>query len=100
MPVLPVSMGPSGSITVDHKETFTLYVYTLPGAACAVSEPTYGTRDLGTAPGTTPAFSVSWGGPPPPGPWWAIGNYTVTATCTLSGYSPGSATKAIHVVQP
>jgi len=103
-PVVPVSIGPSGSITVTHKVTFTLYVYTLPGAACTLTastatNPIFATRDLGTAPGATPSFTVVWGGPPPISPWWAINDYTVTATCTLSGYSAGHATKAIQVVK-
>jgi len=103
-PVVPVSIGPSGSITVAHKVTFTLYVYTLPGAACTLTastatNPIFATRDLGTAPGATPSFTVVWGGPPPISPWWAINDYTVTATCTLSGYSAGHATKAIQVVK-
>jgi hypothetical protein len=85
--------------TVRHGSNFVLFIDTLPGAACTLSAPSHTAINLGTAPidGSTPAFIARWGGGGSQGPWWAVGNYTVTARCTLSGYAPVSADKIVHI---
>jgi hypothetical protein len=73
---------------------FTLFVDTLPGAACILSEPTkYGSLSLVPYTGSTPSFIGQWGNKP----WWAVGDYTIKATCSLKGHSPVSAQKAVHI---
>jgi hypothetical protein len=83
--------------SVAHNTYFVLFVDTLSGATCTLSEASHGSLALGSAPGTSPSFVARWGRDAPPHPWWDAGTYTITATCSLSGHSPVSAQKVVHI---
>jgi hypothetical protein len=73
--------------TVTHGTRFTLFVDTLVGASCSISEPGHGQlAGTGVAPASTPSFIFRWGrsGTNPNYIYWAAGTYTVTASCTLN----------------
>jgi hypothetical protein len=104
-PALFVSFEPDGTTSggstatsaISRNSYFILFVDTLPGAACTMSEPSHASLVLGTASGSRPALIAQGGHDPPPHPWWAAGAYTVTVTCILSGYTPVSATKVVQI---
>lgn len=104
-PAFFVSFEPDGSTSGGYVATstvtlgtkFILFVDTLPGAVCALTEPSHGSLSLGTSPGSTPAFIAQWGRDAPPKPWWPVGTYTVTVTCSLSGQSSVSASKVVQI---
>jgi len=76
-----------------------VFIDTLPGANCTLTKTGgYATIYL-AAPleDANPTFIVRWGREGSSGPWWLAGGYTLTVTCTLSGYTPVSATKVVTI---
>ena len=87
---------PTGTQTTP----FILFIDVTPGASCSIaSTPSHPAPSMDTASGATPTYVIRWGrdGVRPNWTYWPAGNYTITTTCTLAGYSSGSAIKQVTV---
>jgi hypothetical protein len=92
-----VTFEPTGTYSVLRGTNFTFIIDGLGGARCTLSSNPHrsGAPMPTTVPGTAPQVNTitlsSWGMN------WPVGPYTVTATCTLTGYPTATATKAVSV---
>ncbi len=100
-PPLTVRIGPEGTYTVARNTYLVIYVHTLAGAACRLtSAPSHPSLDMGMAPASG-LLVAQWGRDATPGskPWWPVGSYTITATCTRDGETV-SADRVVHILAP